>query len=569
MIAEQATTVRPWGHLVALSLLLGLLNCIKPMHIDDPFFYAHAEQAARAPLDPYGFDILWFQHPQPALSYPTPPVLGYYLAPAVAWFGEQTWLIKLSLFPFAFILVVAFDALLRRFAPRYATALLWLITLSPVVLPSFNLMLDVPSLALSLASLACFARAVDLQSWRMTIVAGLLAGLASQTKYTGLTAPVAILFYGIVFQQFRLSLCAAVVAALVFVGFEGFTLSIYGESRFLAALENNGTPWKAKLKLLTALVRTLGMAHAAGAVLGLFVLGQTARRAAWLAIVLMATFLGLVVLPTSLSNQVANLVFGFAGLVLIGAILVVALRHCAPPWSLQAWRANWHSQRSDWFLLAWLMLELASYAVLSPFSAVRRVLGLFVVGTIILGRGISACDTVKLTRRHVHLACAASVLLGLLFQLVDWHEANAVRVAVLQADRAIHLSKSQARPTVWYVGHWGFIYYAQQAGWQQIVPGESQLRPGDWLVRPTERLGQQQIVYDAAWLNHEQRVTIADRIPLRTMANYFAGSRPLEGHDGERLAVDLYQVRQGFVAQEPVGYESLAYGARPKQRSRQ
>src|SRR5690606_23414233 len=56
-----------------------------------------------------------------------------------------------------------------------------------VVLPGINLMLDVPALALALASLALMTRALDRSSTRGALLAGLVLALAFETKYTAAT----------------------------------------------------------------------------------------------------------------------------------------------------------------------------------------------------------------------------------------------------------------------------------------------------------------------------------------------------------------------------------------------
>src|SRR3954468_21432202 len=48
------------------ATVLCLLNALKPLTVDDPAYYALARQVAHHPLDPYGFTIFWYQHPQPA-----------------------------------------------------------------------------------------------------------------------------------------------------------------------------------------------------------------------------------------------------------------------------------------------------------------------------------------------------------------------------------------------------------------------------------------------------------------------------------------------------------------------
>ena len=43
-----------------------------------------AQQIAKAPLDPYGFEQFWYQQPQPANEVRAPPVLPYWLGLGMA-----------------------------------------------------------------------------------------------------------------------------------------------------------------------------------------------------------------------------------------------------------------------------------------------------------------------------------------------------------------------------------------------------------------------------------------------------------------------------------------------------
>ncbi len=182
--------------LLMLASVFTLLNSLKPLHIDDTAYYYYASQAAREPLRPYGFQVFWYQEWEPANDVLAPPVLPYWWSLAIRLFGERPFLWKLWLFPFALLFVVSLHALFRRFARGLETPLLWMTVLSPTFLPGFNLMLDVPALALSLFALTLFFRAVSCYSLRaivLAVLAGLVAGLAMQTKYTGSLAPAIML----------------------------------------------------------------------------------------------------------------------------------------------------------------------------------------------------------------------------------------------------------------------------------------------------------------------------------------------------------------------------------------
>ena len=52
----------------------------KPVLVDDPVYLHFARHIAQHPLDPYGFILLWYSAPQPAMEVLCPPVLPYWLA---------------------------------------------------------------------------------------------------------------------------------------------------------------------------------------------------------------------------------------------------------------------------------------------------------------------------------------------------------------------------------------------------------------------------------------------------------------------------------------------------------
>ncbi|MGC8642170.1 MAG: hypothetical protein ACP5XB_20085, partial [Isosphaeraceae bacterium] len=93
--------------LVLLAVVYTLAGAIKPLHIDDAAYYRYAAQAASHPLDPYGFEILWYQSPQPAFQLLAPPLLPYWWSCAIRLFGDRPFLWKLWLFPFSALFVFA------------------------------------------------------------------------------------------------------------------------------------------------------------------------------------------------------------------------------------------------------------------------------------------------------------------------------------------------------------------------------------------------------------------------------------------------------------------------------
>ena len=100
-------------------------------------------------------------------------------------------------------------SLSKRFARGVEMPLVWMTVLSPTFLPSFNLMLDIPAVALSLSALEVFFRACARRSWPLTALAGLIAGLAMETKYIAVTVPIAMLIYAVIYRGNRHRPCHA------------------------------------------------------------------------------------------------------------------------------------------------------------------------------------------------------------------------------------------------------------------------------------------------------------------------------------------------------------------------
>ena len=133
------------------------------------------------------------------------------------------------------------------------------------------------------------------------------------------------------------------------------------------------------------------------------------------------------------------------------------------------------------FLLLWLAVEILFYFPLSPFPAVRRVLGIVTVLTLLLGQTVVRQVAGRPNRlRWVYAAVVLNVVAGLALCFVDLQERWAVRMAVRQADAVV---QSHGRAgTVWYAGFAGEWYDAYRAGMTRLVPDRSCVKTGDWLV---------------------------------------------------------------------------------------
>jgi hypothetical protein len=576
-----------WLRLTLLALLYTLFNAAKPLTIDDTAYYHFAVQIARAPLDPYGgSDLFWYQWPHRPFEILAPPLLPYWWALGLHLLGDEPVLWKLWLFPFSLLFVVALHSLFRRFARGLEEPLVVLTVFSPPFLPSLNLMLDVPALALSLAAVAAFLGANDRRSFVLALLAGLLAGLAMQTKYTGFLAPAVMLAAAFLVRgrdwlpALGRWLIAAGTAGILFVAWEAWIAQQYGESHFVYHARSNNHHLRSKIAarraetadqgwlarqaavlepiledkaiLVPPLLAVLGGVTGGQLLLGLAALRGSRRLVLTGGTLLALGLLAIAAVPDRLDTfwsdpdsgqerlTLPNTIFGLLALVL-GAVTAAA-------WWFLLRRRN---RRAEGFLAAWLLLELVGYFALTPFCAVRRVMGIVVVVTLILGRLASRTCRGPQGQALVHAVVGFTVALGIGYYALDLSEAHAQRVLAEQAARWVCAQPRPPEATTWFVGHWGFQFYAERAGMKAVVPDTSLLRAGDWLVVPDERIHQQRIRLDPEVVRPAQVLSMRDGIPLRTVMCYYCGRVPLEHHEGPRLQVTIYEVREDFRAVTP------------------
>jgi hypothetical protein len=520
--------------LLALAVLFTLLNGLKPLALDDTVYWHYARHIAAHPLDPYGFRLA---NAQPANEVLAPPVLLYWWAAAFRLGGDHPFLWKLSLLPFALAFTFSLADLGRRFAPRLELPLTFLLVLSPAFLPCLNLMLDVPALALGLTATVVFLGACDRSSAGRALAAGLLAGVATQTKYTAFVVPAVFLLYGLLGRRRRLGLLAATAASLVFVGWECLMAAAYGHSHFVLALREREAPPLHKLLLVWPLVATLGVVAPAVALLGVSARGASRRAIVCAAAAIFAGFLLVAFVPARAAVlvpgsgfgrpllSVSAAVFGALGLSVAGAAAAAAWRLLreAPP---RRWQA-------EAFLIGWLGLELAGYFALSPYPAARRVLGVVVAATLLVGR-LAARDG---RRGPAWAAAAVSAALGLLAYGVEFRQYHAEQVLAAKVVR--HVRRLAPRANVYSFAFGAFTFYGERLGMTRIETAGRAPRPGDWLAVLGDFSNADQLRPLLHLLVPGGRLERGTPFPFRSC--YQVGGTPLEHHEGPLVTVDLYR----------------------------
>src|SRR5947208_7316378 len=231
--------------IAVIAALAPFLN--KAFHIDDPLFLWIAHQVSRHPADPYGFSVNWYVSAKPMFSVMQNPALNaYYIALAASFLGwSELAMHGAFLLPAVAAVLGTFFLAQRLSGSPLLAALLMLFT--PVFLISATtVMCDVWLLALWVWSVDCWLRGLERHSYRLLLLASLLAAAAALTKYFGASLVPLLAVYTLVRERRLTSrLLFLLIPVAVIVIYETMTKAKYGQGLFSAAMIY---PWEATAK---------------------------------------------------------------------------------------------------------------------------------------------------------------------------------------------------------------------------------------------------------------------------------------------------------------------------------
>ena len=174
---------------VAALVLVPLLPFLSAaVSIDAPVFLAVARQIVASPADPFGFDMIWDPtSPRVDVFNRNPPLLSYWFAPWIAWFGEREWVLHAVLLPFPLMAALSFYGIARRVAGDGLAPTALLVATPAFLVLGTTLMLDVPVVAWMLLAVYALLRAAERESPRRKrigweLVAGGAAAAAATTR---------------------------------------------------------------------------------------------------------------------------------------------------------------------------------------------------------------------------------------------------------------------------------------------------------------------------------------------------------------------------------------------------
>src|SRR5262249_45558572 len=90
----------------------------------------------------------------------------------------------------------------------------------------------------------------------------------------------------------------------------------------------------------------------------------------------------------------------------------------------------------------------------------------------------------------------------------------------------------------------------ERAGWQPVIPDQSRLVAGSWLVIPRRNFGQPRIELPAE-AKREAELSIPSRWPLSTIPWYHGTKMVLHQQHGPILTIDLYRITDDCTPRTP------------------
>jgi len=504
----------PYKHiivLVAYMLIAAAVNVTKPVHLDDAGYLEIARAILRAPLRPLSQDLNWGDSAAPIFDENQPLLVPYIFASLIAVFGESELILHLFIACCSALAIYFFYRLTLLFEIRRPLFLTGLFALGPSFLPGQNLMVDMPLMACWLVFFWAIFSTENAHRHRYTL-AGLAVSCACLTKYTGLVL-FPIFAFALLYRRHWKHTWQLGIPVIAMLLWSWFNYLDFGSIH----LFSRPTPTFAMEKTIERLVTfTAGIGSVSPFVLSFMLSTPSAPTDRVMLLAALATGIApaaLMLRQGQTQFAIYWLVFFVAGVVMVGFVLMALCRHI-----LLTWKApDVAAAGRDMVLALWITGTAAFIVLFSPFIAIRHVFLIIPALLLVLGRHLTE-------RRDVIAGNVASFVLtstlGLALAVSDYSAAEVYRAAAYKIRNDL---PPAAR--VYQTGHWGWQWYAMDAGMIQYDMMTTDIRHGDYLVVPSHIHRQHIAPEHDATLREAWRLAVPAPVPtyLRTVYSDIGG----------------------------------------------
>lgn len=467
----EFSTCRQKILLVAIASAAMLPFAGKAFHIDDPLFLWMAQQIARHPMDPFGFDVNWYTSTEPMFEVmQNPPLLSYYLAFVGRLLGWSELAMHLSLLPITIAALLGVYELGRRLSPAPLFCVLLTLFTPAFLISATTVMCDVMLVAFYSWAIHFWLKGLADRRWPLLLCSALLISAASLTKFYGFSLVPLLATYSLWKERgFSRRLLFLLIPVAAMAIYELLTNHYYGHGHFVGAFiyskdVTGGASAGFVLSLLT------GLAFAGGGIISIVCLApKLSRRQLAIIGVTVVVLLAASILflrqripgPGAHSFQFLEFaIFSAAG----SCILALAIA--------DLWR---HRNPESLLLLLWVVGTFVFASFLNWSVTARTFLPMVPAVTILVARRFALEFPIDLLR-----AALPAAIVSLLLAWSDYALANTAR----RAASMFHERFKTEVGTVWFQGHWGFQYYMEK--WANPFDlSRSYLRSGDVMIIPT------------------------------------------------------------------------------------
>ncbi len=471
---EKLRKIHPAIWLVVATVASLALFLNKPFSTDDPLFIWTAKHIqAHSLTDFYGFTVNWYGTESPMYEVQqNPPLLAYYLALVGNFFGWSEVALHSAMLLPALLVVLGTWKLAGEYVSRPWLAAVAALLTPAVLVSSTSVMCDVMMLGFWIWAVIFWMQGIKSNQWKKFLMASVLISLSALTKYYGLAViPLLLVYSFIKTRRVGWWLLYFLVPAAVMAWYQWYTARLYGHG-----LLSNAATYANESRshdYYGQLVEGLGFTGGATIVVlfyapflwnwrhGLILLG-----------------LGLVVaVPILFRDQVADVPMEALGNFKTAALwqlafLAVAGTHLL---ALAIVQFRVRLNADTLLLVSWIFGALIFSVFVNWTINVRSLLPIAPAIAILL--------VARLEQRGGRLKKMLLPLIpgGLMALSLAWADYD---YAALCKKAARMFCQDYSGSRLWFQGHWGFQYYMQEFGAQEIDFNRSKLFKGDVIISP-------------------------------------------------------------------------------------
>ena len=447
--------------LFVLWCSLTAININKAFHIDDTFHLEAAENIMENPLEPMSGLLNWANDPVPLYHYNQPPLFFYMIALHIKLFGNSEISLHLFLSIFTFLVLYFFQRITYLLPIENKKLLLTLFAFNPAFIVNQNLMMDVPILAVFLGTLFFVLKAK--QNPRYYIYASMLIATGLLIKYSVLPLLVVLAIVILVNRDFK-----SLFVLLIPIGVLAFW-SLWNYYEFDAIHILNRRIRKFDNRIIWVYLGAIGALSSfvfsfAYGTIRLKIIKNVIYFSLILFTISVVLFYSGFIHELQYTKHLINL-FEINGFLIYLFLIILIIK-------------LFYTERiafitTDKFVILLFLASITLFIILyAPFIATRHLL---LVIPFILLFGSDLIDKTSVDINRVSLI--TTIILGVILGISDWKYADYYRKMAV----SIELPKDTK---VWFLGHWGWQWYAKKNGMEQYFTTTSKVRDGDYIVFP-------------------------------------------------------------------------------------